>query len=121
MNDVERTVPIRRPAAPGLPRRRSQAHLEPQLREPGSSGTGTPFLAFVPGAVPGGAGDARQEADETVAQPAVAQPTLAQPTLAQPVSEDAEPGARRAGAGARAAVFRAAARAGARVEAQHQS
>jgi hypothetical protein len=31
-----------------LPRRRRQAHLEPQLRTPGSSGSGTPFSAFSP-------------------------------------------------------------------------
>ena len=29
-----------------LPRRRQQAHLEPQLRERGGSGAGTPFSAF---------------------------------------------------------------------------
>lgn len=29
-----------------LPQRRRQSHLEPQLRDPGSSGTGTPFAAF---------------------------------------------------------------------------
>ena len=29
-----------------LPRRRQQAHLEPQLREPGGPGVGTPFSAF---------------------------------------------------------------------------
>ncbi|WP_346277815.1 hypothetical protein [Pseudonocardia sp.] len=29
-----------------LPRRRQQAHLEPQLRNPGDAGTGTPFAAF---------------------------------------------------------------------------
>lgn len=29
-----------------LPRRQSQSHLEPQLREPGGTGSGTPFAAF---------------------------------------------------------------------------
>jgi hypothetical protein len=29
-----------------LPRRRNQSHLEPQLRTPGSAGTGTPFTPF---------------------------------------------------------------------------
>lgn len=29
-----------------LPRRSRQRHLEPQLREPGGSGHGTPFAAF---------------------------------------------------------------------------
>ncbi|HYH30484.1 MAG TPA: hypothetical protein VD903_08870, partial [Pseudonocardia sp.] len=29
-----------------LPRRRRQSHLEPQLRHPGSPGTGTPFTPF---------------------------------------------------------------------------
>jgi hypothetical protein len=29
-----------------LPRRRRQAHIEPQLRTPGGTGTGTPFAAF---------------------------------------------------------------------------
>jgi hypothetical protein len=38
-----------------LPRRREQAHLEPQLRTPGGAGSGTPFGAFTatePGPVP---------------------------------------------------------------------
>lgn len=30
-----------------LPRRRRQSHIEPQLRAPGSTGSGTPFTAFV--------------------------------------------------------------------------
>jgi hypothetical protein len=30
-----------------LPRRRRQSHLEPQLRTPGGTGSGTPFTAFV--------------------------------------------------------------------------
>jgi hypothetical protein len=29
-----------------LPRRRRQSHIEPQLRTPGGTGTGTPFAAF---------------------------------------------------------------------------
>jgi hypothetical protein len=29
-----------------LPRRDGQSHLEPQLREPGGAGSGTPFEAF---------------------------------------------------------------------------
>jgi hypothetical protein len=100
-------LPIRRRAAPGLPRRHSQAHLEPQLREPGGSGTGTPFMAFVPAAVPDGSGNPWHAADDTVEQPVV--------------TEDAEPGARRAGAGARVARSAAATRGGARVDAQHPS
>ncbi len=52
-------MPMRLPAPPGLPRRRRQAHIEPQLREPGGAGTGTPFVAFVPGAVADGPGTAR--------------------------------------------------------------
>lgn len=48
---AETTTPIRRaaPVSSGtvpLPRRREQAHLEPQLREPGGAGAGTPFGAF---------------------------------------------------------------------------
>ncbi|MCX6467625.1 MAG: hypothetical protein NTW05_29180, partial [Pseudonocardiales bacterium] len=51
---TESTMPIRlpvqapAPAAPPLPlpRRQGQAHLEPQLREPGGAGSGTPFGAF---------------------------------------------------------------------------
>jgi len=35
-----------------LPRRRRQSHIEPQLRTPGSTGTGTPFAAFGPDAAP---------------------------------------------------------------------
>ncbi len=52
-------MPMRLTAPPGLPRRRRQAHIEPQLREPGGAGTGTPFVAFVPGAVADGPGTAR--------------------------------------------------------------
>ena len=37
--------PPRREQLP-LPRRSQQDHLEPQLREPGGSGEGTPFLPF---------------------------------------------------------------------------
>lgn len=37
--------PPRREQLP-LPRRDGQAHLEPQLREPGGTGSGTPFDAF---------------------------------------------------------------------------
>ncbi len=109
MNDVERTMPIRRPTAPALPalpRRRTQAHLEPQLREPGGSGTGTPFLAFVPAAGPDRSAGGRDRCEETVEQPAVA--------------EAVGPGGRRASAGARAATFRAA-RTGARLEAQRRN
>jgi hypothetical protein len=40
-----------------LPRRSAQDHLEPQLRVPGSSGSGTPFAAF------GQEGDASAEPD----------------------------------------------------------
>jgi hypothetical protein len=36
-----------------LPRRRRQSHLEPQLRNPGSPGAGTPFTAFAVDAVTG--------------------------------------------------------------------
>lgn len=46
--DDARTEPVRdgtdEPAA--LPRRSRRRHLEPQLREPGGSGDGTPFAAF---------------------------------------------------------------------------
>lgn len=59
---TESTVPIRPPVgppaapvripeqgestAPPLPRRRGQANIEPQLREPRGAGDGTPFGAF---------------------------------------------------------------------------
>lgn len=33
-------------AANPLPRRSAQGHIEPQLRTPGSAGTGTPFTPF---------------------------------------------------------------------------
>jgi hypothetical protein len=42
---AEEALPPAREQLP-LPRRRQQAHLEPQLRERGGSGTGTPFSAF---------------------------------------------------------------------------
>jgi hypothetical protein len=35
-------------AANPLPRRSAQGHIEPQLRIPGSAGTGTPFTPFGP-------------------------------------------------------------------------
>jgi hypothetical protein len=35
-----------------LPRRRRQSHIEPQLRTPGGTSTGTPFAAFDPDAAP---------------------------------------------------------------------
>lgn len=35
-----------------LPRRRRQSHIEPQLRTPGGTGTGTPFAAFGADAAP---------------------------------------------------------------------
>ncbi len=35
-----------------LPRRRRQSHIEPQLRTPGGTGTGTPFAAFAADGVP---------------------------------------------------------------------
>ena len=35
-----------------LPRRRRQSHIEPQLRTPGSTGSGTPFAAFGVDAAP---------------------------------------------------------------------
>ncbi len=38
-------LPPRREQLP-LPRRDGQSHLEPQLREPGGAGSGTPFQAF---------------------------------------------------------------------------
>jgi len=39
-----------------LPRRSAQAHIEPQLRQPGGSGTATPFNPF---AAPDEAGDGK--------------------------------------------------------------
>lgn len=46
MSDVpDRHLPPRREQLP-LPRRDGQSHLEPQLREPGGAGSGTPFEAF---------------------------------------------------------------------------
>lgn len=41
----DRHLPPRREQLP-LPRRDGQTHLEPQLREPGGAGSGTPFEAF---------------------------------------------------------------------------
>lgn len=40
------TDPSDQPAATPLPRRSRQQHMEPQLRERGGSGDGTPFAAF---------------------------------------------------------------------------
>jgi hypothetical protein len=50
---AEEALPPAREQLP-LPRRRRQAHLEPQLREPGGSGDGTPFSAFSAPAAPNG-------------------------------------------------------------------
>jgi hypothetical protein len=41
-----------------LPRRRRQAHLEPQLRNPGGGDAGTPFSAFTTNDKPADAPDA---------------------------------------------------------------
>ena len=41
----DRHLPPSREQLP-LPRRHGQSHLEPQLREPGGAGSGTPFEAF---------------------------------------------------------------------------
>lgn len=41
----DRELPPSREQLP-LPRRDGQTHLEPQLREPGGAGSGTPFEAF---------------------------------------------------------------------------
>jgi hypothetical protein len=49
---AEEPLPPAREQLP-LPRRRQQAHLEPQLREPGGAGVGTPFAAFSSPAEPG--------------------------------------------------------------------
>jgi hypothetical protein len=35
-----------------LPRRQRQSHIEPQLRTPGSAGSGTPFAAFAADGAP---------------------------------------------------------------------
>ncbi|HEY0815564.1 MAG TPA: hypothetical protein VGE11_20020 [Pseudonocardia sp.] len=55
------------PAPLPLPRRAAQAHIEPQLRHPGSSGTGTPFNPFAPhdDAVDGKAGDTGKGSGKT--------------------------------------------------------
>ncbi len=54
--------PPRREQLP-LPRRARQRHLEPQLREPGGSGDGTPFAAFADDVDPAG-DDTRPRAAE---------------------------------------------------------
>ncbi|OZM78208.1 hypothetical protein [Pseudonocardia sp. MH-G8] len=71
-----------------LPRRRSQAHLDPHLRAPGGPGAGTPFTAF--------ACDA---------------PTGEIPVV-RPVRDDTAPSGPAGAAADRAAAFRAGARRG---------
>jgi hypothetical protein len=44
-----------------LPRRRRQSHIEPQLRTPGGTGSGTPFTAFVADGDPEPSGPAPSE------------------------------------------------------------
>jgi hypothetical protein len=51
-NSAEEALPPAREQLP-LPRRRQQAHLEPQLRERRGAGEGTPFSAFTTPAAPG--------------------------------------------------------------------
>lgn len=57
----DRRLPPSREQLP-LPRRDGQSHLEPQLREPGGAGSGTPFEAF-------DADDAAGSADEPPTPP----------------------------------------------------
>lgn len=47
-----------------LPRRRRQSHIEPQLRTPGGTGSGTPFTAFVADGDPEAAGTAASDCRE---------------------------------------------------------
>jgi hypothetical protein len=47
-----------------LPRRRRQSHIEPQLRTPGGTGTGTPFAAFAAEPAPDPARSAAPECRE---------------------------------------------------------
>lgn len=67
----DRHLPPRREQLP-LPRRDGQSHLEPQLREPGGAGSGTPFEAFdadgVEDAETGDAGSATPPSGERVAR-----------------------------------------------------
>ena len=45
-----------------LPRRSAQGHIEPQLRTPGGTGTGTPFTPFGPDLEPTSAVESDDEA-----------------------------------------------------------
>jgi hypothetical protein len=55
----DETARTPRTASTSLPRRSRQHHLEPQLREPGGAGNGTPFAAFADADLaPDGAGEA---------------------------------------------------------------
>jgi hypothetical protein len=47
-----------------LPRRRRQAHIEPQLRTPGGNGSGTPFAAFTTEGTPDATRNASPERHE---------------------------------------------------------
>ncbi len=49
-------------AGTSLPRRSPQHHLEPQLREPGGGGDGTPFAAFADPASTDDAGESGSSA-----------------------------------------------------------
>lgn len=64
----DRRLPPRREQLP-LPRRDGQSHLEPQLREHGGAGSGTPFEAFEdPAGDTADTGTATQPSGERVAR-----------------------------------------------------
>ncbi|WP_141276183.1 hypothetical protein [Pseudonocardia hydrocarbonoxydans] len=88
MNDGE-------PDPERLPRRSGRTHLEPQLREPGGAGTGTPFAAFDP-----------DSPDPDSPDPDSPDPGSPAPGAGAPGAGAGDP----APAGSRAAAFRAAVR-----------
>lgn len=110
MNDggPDHRLPPRREQLP-LPRRDGQTHLEPQLREPGGTGSGTPFAAFdtaaaVDGVPAGGGPEVDGRAADTVE--AGGDHAVSEHADDEPAADD--PGA--GPFGSRAAAFRAAVR-----------
>jgi hypothetical protein len=105
-----------------LPRRRQQAHLEPQLRERGGSGDGTPFAAFTPtvtdqpsdGADATGPGAFSSRLGQALQRGHGGTVDRPPPAPADPNADPAERPVRPERAADRAAAFRAATRRGRR-------
>ena len=96
-----------------LPHRRRQAHIEPQLRTPGGSGTGTPFAAFAAESVPHrGPGRAAERSAERVTERAPERSADRAPERGPDTARDTTTGATVGASPERAAAFHAGTRRG---------